>query len=67
MRKILLSPHMPQQAIGNLAELRYVRVRLHPDYDQKLLYGVVVPKYAVVVVFIQVQFVYNIGCPVCIS
>jgi len=29
-----------------------------------LLYGVVVPKYAVVVVFIQVQFIYNIGCPV---
>ena len=37
MRKILLSPHMTHQAIGNLAELRYVRVRLHPDYDQKML------------------------------
>jgi len=32
MRKILLSPHMTHPAIGNLAELRYVRVRLHPDY-----------------------------------
>lgn len=37
MRKILLSPHMPHPAIRNLAELRYVRVRLHPDYDQKML------------------------------
>lgn len=37
MRKILLSPHMTHPAIGNLAELRYVRVRLHPDYDQKML------------------------------
>ena len=37
MRKILLSPHMTHQAIGNLAALRYVRVRLHPDYDQKML------------------------------
>ena len=37
MRKILLSPHMTHPAIGNLAELRYVRVRMHPDYDQKML------------------------------
>ena len=37
MRKILLSPHMTHPAIRNLAELRYVRVRLHPDYDQKML------------------------------